>query len=170
MNESTPYAFPRAASCSRCGRPLDTGHYGWCGACRRRTRVERQAYAFLDHPRQPWILLDTETTGLKSKDDEVIDLAILSAEGTVLFSSLIRPLAHRVDGSDAQAIHHIRDTDLRFAPTFAEVWPTVLPIFTSAQQVITYNARLMHALTARCWSRARNWQGSPGQYIFPGGA
>lgn len=153
------------AVCERCGDKLATGRRtGWCSPCKRRARIERQAYTHLAQSPQSWILLDSETTGLKANQDEVIDLALLSASGKVLFSSLIRPLAHQVDGSPAQAIHHITDHDLRGAPLLTEIWSTLSPIFASVQQVITYNAPFDHAMLEHnakraglAWPTHLNW-------------
>ena len=128
--------------CSRCGQtPLKPGRRpGVCGFCQRRRRIEREAHAFVALPHQSWVILDTETTGLAVGQEEVIDLAILFADGTPLFSSLLRPLAHQVDGSPAQLIHHITDQELSQAPTFAEMWPRLENLLHAVQTVITYNA------------------------------
>jgi DNA polymerase-3 subunit epsilon len=86
--------------------------------------------------KKDFIVLDTETTSL---DGEVIDLAILDAEGKVLFDSLIKPM-ERVT-AEARAIHHISDEMLARAPSFAEVWQTIAPLFEDPKQhIITYNA------------------------------
>jgi nucleoid DNA-binding protein len=37
-----------------------------------------------------WVMLDTETTGLE-RDDEVIELAVIGKDGTVLLDTLVRP-------------------------------------------------------------------------------
>jgi|SRR5579883_1620263 len=89
-----------------------------------------------------FILLDTETTSL---DGEVIDLAILDAEGNTIFDSLIRPVG-RIEES-AGRVHHITQEMVKDAPTFAQAWPEISLYFADpAQHIITYNAMFDHVM------------------------
>ncbi|GHO88052.1 DNA polymerase III subunit epsilon [Dictyobacter formicarum] len=83
-------------------------------------------------------MLDSETTGLDS-GDEVIELAIMSSSGAILFSSLIQPQdPNRPDL--ATHIHGITPAMLRDAPTFPQVWPTIKAILRRYRRVLVYNA------------------------------
>lgn len=132
--------------CSRCGKRFTTFQTtqttslsSLCTACSRRAQVERQIYDLLTST-PGWILLDSVTTGLVVGSDEVIDVAILNSGGETLFSSLIRPQRHLLDGSQAQGIHHITDAEIRTAPTLMGVWPDIVTILVAAPLVIAYNA------------------------------
>jgi DNA polymerase III epsilon subunit-like protein len=68
------------------------------------------------------VFLDTETTGL-GNEDEIIELAIVEHDGTVLFNSLVRPT--RVIPTEATAIHGITNVEVQNARTWPLVWPEV---------------------------------------------
>ena len=61
-------------------------------------------------------ILDTETTGLGS-DAEIIQLAVLAPDGTVVFESLFRPAGPIPPA--ATNVHGITDAAVAGAPTFA---------------------------------------------------
>lgn len=83
-------------------------------------------------------MLDSETTGL-GDGDEVIELALVHASGTVLFSSLIQP--QDPQRSDlATHIHGITSQMLQCAPSFPEVWPTICAILRHYRRILVYNA------------------------------
>lgn len=97
-----------------------------------------------------YVVLDTETTGLKSPA-EVVEIAILDWTGTVLIDSLVRP---KLDiPPDAIAIHHITNEMVQAAPTWPEIRPKVLDAI-HGKDVIVYNAKYdRHMLH----SSDRNW-------------
>lgn len=82
------------------------------------------------------VYIDTETTGI---DDvaQIIDIAVVDSDGTILINTLIKPTAPIPAG--ATAIHHITDKMVYGAPTWAEAWPLVNAILRD-RLVITYNA------------------------------
>jgi DNA polymerase III epsilon subunit-like protein len=98
------------------------------------------------------VLLDTETTGIK-RDCEIVDIALVridqSAHSPIL-STLVRP----ADGSEgivryARLAAEHPDVfgipvdaldDLASAPTFADIWPLLLPVLQQ-RRLIVYNAR-----------------------------
>jgi DNA polymerase III epsilon subunit-like protein len=82
------------------------------------------------------VFIDTETTGL-GDDAEVIDIAVVSAGGSVLFNSLIKP--ERPVPIESSRIHGIYDSDLGSAPRWSEVasWLETMLIGT---RVVVYNA------------------------------
>lgn len=82
-----------------------------------------------------FLVLDTETEGLKKG---IIDLAIVDANGQVLFDSLI----HNEEPIEPRAleVHHISEAMLVDAPKFADIWPKVHLLLKTARYVFTYNA------------------------------
>lgn len=96
------------------------------------------------HQATPWAVLDTETTGL-GPADEVIELAIISSTGHVLFSSLIQP--RRLDrGELGTEIHGISRQMLATAPTFPEVWPQIEAVLDTYPTMVVYNADFDHRM------------------------
>jgi DNA polymerase-3 subunit epsilon len=82
------------------------------------------------------VFLDTETTGLLDVD-EVVEVAVLDTDGTVLLNTLVKPT--RLIGEGACQVHGINDADVEDAPTFAEIWPQLIEVLQDRQTVI-YNA------------------------------
>lgn len=80
-------------------------------------------------------ILDTETTGLG--DAEIVEIAIIRADGTVMLNRLVQP--SRPIPSAATAIHGITDADVKDAPTWPKIWPEVKALI-SHRTVIAYNA------------------------------
>jgi DNA polymerase III subunit epsilon len=83
------------------------------------------------------VYLDTETTGLGSKD-EIIELSIVNYQGRIIFGSLIKPTCPVSDG--AKATHKITDSELAKAPTLPEIYPQIEKIL-EGKTVIIYNAK-----------------------------
>gem|GEM_PF-305791 len=68
---------------------------GICASCRTREPFRLRKKAISQWAQQMlqqdgWVMLDTETTGLE-RDDEVIELAVIGKDGTVLLDTLVRP-------------------------------------------------------------------------------
>jgi DNA polymerase III epsilon subunit-like protein len=82
------------------------------------------------------LFLDTETTGTGPRA-EIIEVALIDAEGGVLLNTLVRPT--RPIPADAAAIHGISNNLVGDAPAWAEVWPE-LQRLTSGRLVGIYNA------------------------------
>lgn len=81
------------------------------------------------------VILDTETTGFKG---EVIEISVIDTDGAALMNTLLRPTVG-VE-SDAARVHGLTDADLVNAPTFADVYPSLLPLL-QGRLVIIYNAQ-----------------------------
>jgi DNA polymerase III subunit epsilon len=84
-----------------------------------------------------YVILDTETTGLK-RNDVVLEIAIIDLDGNELFNSKIRPTKRKKISEDAIAIHGIKMADLKDAPTFAEIKAKLEEIIGN-KTVIIYN-------------------------------
>jgi DNA polymerase III epsilon subunit-like protein len=82
------------------------------------------------------LLLDTETTGLEA-NDEVIQLAIVDMQGTVLLDTLVRPT--RPIAPEARAIHGITDQALAEAPPFSALYTAIVHLLRH-RRVLAYNA------------------------------
>ena len=78
--------------------------------------------------------MHTETTGFRG---QVIELALVDAQGQTLFLERIRPTCPVEPG--AQTFHGISDADLADLPTIEHHWPRLAELL-SAHQVVIYNA------------------------------
>lgn len=98
---------------------------------------------------EPWLALDTETTGV-GPHDQVVEVAAVARAGHVLFHSLVRP--DRPVPARATAVHGLRARDLREAPTWADVWPELAPLLLETP-LLAWNAafdvRLLRQTCAR---------------------
>lgn len=99
----------------------------------RQATVRRWARQWLN--RDP-LFLDTETTGLENHA-EICEIAVIDTDGTSLVDTLVRPTGSIPAG--AQRVHGIGDDDVRDAPTFAELAPTLREIL-DGREVVIYNA------------------------------
>ena len=80
-------------------------------------------------------VLDTETTGLGATD-ELVQIAILDAEGAAALNQLIKPTVPIPPV--ATSIHGIRDNDVVDAPSFKDIYIR-LSTLLAGQVVIAYN-------------------------------
>ncbi|MGY2892782.1 3'-5' exonuclease [Deinococcus sp. UYEF24] len=79
-------------------------------------------------------VLHTETTDFRG---QVIELALIDAQGQSLFLERIRPTCPVESG--AQTFHGISDADLAGLPTIEHHWPRLAELL-STHQVVIYNA------------------------------
>ena len=84
------------------------------------------------------LVFDTETTGLSSVLDEIIQITILDGYGSVLFNSYIKPTRHET-WSDAERINHISPNMVSNAPYFHDVRSHIQNLFNHAKLVVGYN-------------------------------
>ncbi len=82
------------------------------------------------------VFVDSETTGLDDTD-QVCEIAILDVDGTVLFSSLVRPSCAM--NPAAASVHGITPEELADAPTWPHVHDAVAEIL-AGRLVIAHNA------------------------------
>ncbi len=100
-----------------------------------------------------FLILDTETTGLTSVHDEIVQIAVISQAGDVLLDTYVQPqrperLTRRTDdGVSASDINGITPELLVKAPTWPEVYARLIEIITG-KQVIIYNAAFDEAMIA----------------------
>ena len=146
-------------TCLRCGYyDQSHGKYkyrtrlrdGWCSRCwdeyyRCERQIEHCTWA-QKYIQEPFIVLDSETTGLDFKYDEVIEVAMVDGwSGSTLFSSLIQPQDIN-RWNLATHIHGITRDMLKEAPQFPDVWPAIAAILRRYRRVLVYNASFDHLM------------------------
>ena len=82
------------------------------------------------------VLLDTETTGLRS-DAEICEIAVVDLHGQTLIDKLVLPT--RSIPADATNIHGITNDDVRDADTLPTLWPELAGLLRG-RAVVIYNA------------------------------
>lgn len=82
-----------------------------------------------------YVIIDTETTGLQG---QVIELAIVDAQGNIVYDGLFKPTCEIEPG--AEAVHNIKELMVSGAPSFAEEWPEIYRRI-GGRNIITYNAQ-----------------------------
>ena len=98
---------------------------------------------------QPIVFLDTETTGI-GREDEIIEIAVVDADGKLLVNSLIKP--SKPIPSESTAIHGITNEMVQKSPAWPILWPTIRA-YLLGKIVAAYNSdfdlRLMQQSHAR---------------------
>lgn len=85
------------------------------------------------------LILDIETTGLANNaNSQIIELAIIDFEGSVLFNSLIKPKNKMRKDNQSVAIHGISNEILVNAPEWSDVYERVAEIIRN-RPIISYN-------------------------------
>lgn len=109
----------------------------YCARCRDQEALEQTMHALLAS-NTPFVILDTETTGLPHhKHFQVVEVAVLDGSGSIVFHALIKPdISMPVE---AKAVHGITDAMLVDAPHFAGVWPQLARLL-SDHEIYCYNA------------------------------
>ena len=87
--------------------------------------------------RKDVLYVDTETTGVRYGQDDVIDIGIVDGAGIVLMDQLVRPLVPVP--ADAEAVHGISNKALYGAPTIADLWKE-LSALLNGKLLVSYNA------------------------------
>ncbi len=111
-------------------------YFRWIDA---RQQIEAQLQALFEQ-RTPFLLLDTETTGkLEHRGFQVVEVAVVNQDGQVLYQSLCKP--DIAMPGEASEVSGITDALLTGAPSFAQIWPSLVQTLTSTDvPVYTWNA------------------------------
>jgi len=113
---------------------------------RRGERNEAEAWARAVIADPATVFLDTETTGLGGAA-EVIDLAVVAGDGTVLVDTLVRP--KRPIPAAATRIHGLVDDHVREAPDWRVVHADLCAA-VAGRRVVVYNAPFDWGVIAGC--------------------
>lgn len=97
------------------------------------------------------VYLDTETTGLDG-GAEVVDIAVVAADGRLLLDTLVRPIGRIPAG--ATRVHGIREADVRDAPGWQEIHDLLCDLLAD-RPVVVYNAAFDRRIVAQCCARHR---------------
>ncbi len=84
------------------------------------------------------IVFDTETTGVDSSNNEIIQISIIDGLGNILLNSYVKPYWSN-NWDEAAKIHHITPEMVADAPYPHELVSKVLTIFESAKTLVAYN-------------------------------
>lgn len=89
------------------------------------------------------LYIDIETTGLNPKTDEILEIAITTESGVILFNSLIKP-SHAKEWKEAEKINGISVNMVKHSPTLNEVSDDLQHIL-SGKKVYAWNAKFDHS-------------------------
>lgn len=95
------------------------------------------------------LIFDTETTGLNTLRDEILQLSIIDEHENVLFNDYLKP-PRKTKWPDAERINHISYEMVENKPTFAERFEEIQSIFTQADELIAYNANFDISFLRKC--------------------
>jgi len=98
----------------------------------RQNAISRARQALSNNP----VYLDTETTGLDSKD-EIVEISIVDDDGNVLLEKLVHP--SQPIPPEATRIHGITNEDVKGAVRWPILWQTVRPLL-AGRLIVMYNA------------------------------
>ena len=84
------------------------------------------------------VAFDTETTGLSSKYNDILQITIVGQDGAVLLDTYVKP-QNCTHWEESQAVHGISPEDVAHAPSAERVSEIVKRIFDHADKIIGYN-------------------------------
>lgn len=123
--------------------PIDIGgatNQRWAEA---RAKSIAWAVGVANDPRA--VYLDTETTGFGPRA-EIVDIAVIGADGRVLLESLVQPEG-RIP-RDASAIHGITDADVRGAPYWSDLYAEIKRVL-DGRRIVVYNVAFDKQMVAQ---------------------
>lgn len=85
-----------------------------------------------------YVVLDFETTGLVSTEDDILQVAIIDDKDNVLINQKCRP-GTVTDWQEAAEINDIWPKDVAFCPTFEQTAVYVQDILSRATKIVAYN-------------------------------
>ena len=98
-----------------------------------------------------FLVIDTETTGVDSNEDRVVEIAAVAVMGNKVktaYHTLINP--QKPIPPETSAIHGIADWDVEGKPTFEEVWPSVQALVDRADVLVAHNAPFDRSFLPPC--------------------
>jgi len=107
--------------------------------------------------KKPLVFMDTETTGLDADVHEIIEIAIIAADGEVLLHTKIKPEHLERASPKALEINGYNEEDWKYAPTFEEVASKIFAHLSGevviAGQVVDFDLRFVNASLKRYYSK-----------------
>lgn len=104
-----------------------------------------------------YVVLDTETTGLER--GEVVQIGIVTARGSILLDTLVRPI--NPIPRDATAIHGITNDMVALAPSFTAIVRELRGILAN-ENVVVYNAvydrKMLHQSAEAAGIEKTDWK------------
>ena len=110
---------------------------------KRLAKIERQEYVKRTIPeienkvKHKGIVIDTETTGLNPKKDELLQVSIIDIDGNVLFNSYFKPKA--TSWTSAERVNGISPEMVENAPKISEKIKEINEIVYNSETIIGYN-------------------------------
>lgn len=86
------------------------------------------------------VAIDTETTGLKPGNDEVLSLSVVDVRLNPLFDRLVKP-TRRKRWPEAQRVNGIAPSDVANEKTLVERWPELAGYFDGSCLIVGYNVQ-----------------------------
>ena len=146
-------------ACRSCGKTFVLlSAEGYCPDCQgeiniyRRARVEAVEWA-VSLVEQPFLVLDTETTGLGVLD-RIVEIAVINQDGDVLLDTLVNP--GMLIPSNVITIHGITNEMVRDQPLFSDILPQLAEILTG-QPIVIYNVRFDTRFLSRSGLNVKNY-------------
>lgn len=87
-----------------------------------------------------YIVLDTETTGLSSYYDEILQLSIIDNNGNTLYNQYFKP-QNCTEWKQAQAVNGISPEMVKDCPSIVAELPKIQAIFSSVRKIVGYNTQ-----------------------------
>lgn len=84
------------------------------------------------------IAIDTETTGLDSSVDEILQVSIVDGSGFAIYNAFFKPRNH-TEWAEAEKINHITPEMVRNCPDISDSAAAISRILASAKKIIGYN-------------------------------
>ena len=84
------------------------------------------------------VVFDTETTGLSSRSDEMVQFSACDGDGNILINTYLRPTKH-TEWPGAEAVNGISPAMVADAPVLADVADQIKEVLESAKTLIGYN-------------------------------
>jgi len=84
------------------------------------------------------IAIDTETTGLDSSVDEILQVSIVDEDGYALINCYFKPHSH-TEWADAEKVNHISPEMLRYAPDISTARTLISEVLASTEKIVGYN-------------------------------
>lgn len=84
------------------------------------------------------IVIDTETTGLDSSADEILQVSIVDESGDTLYNCYFKPSKH-TEWAEAEKVNHITPAMVQNCPDISKGAAAISRILASAGKIVGYN-------------------------------